>query len=198
MFNILFIQETPSSFSVFDEVIRTTSALEGFNSQLGRTFQHHGNFYKFLDSLLDMEKVQVHDMLYLVNGGIPNVRKTTKSENIVICTKQLKIGQITPDEFLNKLTSKVNNTIHSMSNFPENENADSCESDSSYEEPAIPTSANLCVICYTNQPRVLFIPCLHLKTCAECTKKLEPLEGSNNPRCPYCNLPSTQHHFAYV
>jgi primosomal protein N' len=48
-----------------------------------------------------------------------------------------------------------------------------------------PNDENLCIICADRKSNVLFMPCRHLKTCAECSSLLAA-QNETQLVCPMC------------
>lgn len=178
---------------MFDEAIRTTSAVESFNAQLGRTFQHHGNLFRFVSDLKSLEAVQVHDMRFVVNGGQRATRKSKKDQNIEKNTAELKINMITPMKFLQRLTGDDDDNEQLVPN--ENSPYSSSDEDEDHNEEIADDQA--CIVCYANRRTTLLLPCRHLKCCSEC---IEKMKAANNGRlkCPYCNTVVTQTIEAFI
>lgn len=177
--------------------MRTTSALEGFNSQLNKKFAQQGNFFKFLRRLIEVEFVQSREMYQMVDSGgsarIPC--KNKKGEVIRKATRDLHNNKITVIEFLNNVTCAENETVTGMAQYiiPQGYTSDSdSESDSEVESteteiPAIsePQLCDSCIICIDRKPNVVFLPCRHLKCCQECSSVLAA-QNENQLLCPYC------------
>lgn len=192
-------QENPKTISVFELSMRTTSSLEGFNSQLNKKFAKQGNFFKFLRRLIEVEYVESRKMSQMVDSGGSAKSYREKQNDITIrnATTDLKNGTTTVIEFLNNVTCKENNTVTNMANYdvPQGyvSDSDSC-SDSEClpendETPSAiqsqPIDENLCVICADRRSNVLFLPCRHLRTCEECSSLLRA-QSENALTCPMC------------
>lgn len=192
------LQETPSSFSVFDEPIRTTSAVESFNAQLGRNFHHHGNFFRFVSNLKDVCAVQTHDMKYLIDGKEPTVRKTNKDLRIETNTDKLKKNIITPTQFLQILTANKEEDEEVMVSVADDGTDGEADEEDTTAINTINTPEEIeCIVCYTRRPNVLFLPCRHLKCCLECVNVIEA-DISTTFACPYCRTPVTDKHTAFI
>lgn len=182
--------------------MRTTSALEGFNSQLNKKFAQQGNFFKFLHRLIEVEFVQSREMHQMVDsGGSARAQCKNKKDDIIRnATQDLDNNKITIIEFLNNVTCAENETVTGMAHYvtPQGYFSDS-ESDSGsdsetepteVEVPAIiqPQLVDLCIICIDRKPNVVFLPCRHLKCCDECSSLLAA-QNENQLLCPYCKGP---------
>lgn len=85
--------------------MRTTSALEAFNSVLNRSLPPHANFFKFIECLKNHEFSKVNDLLNSINEPKTSQRKKRKrdqqrDEKISSNTALLRTKKIKLDEFL--------------------------------------------------------------------------------------------------
>lgn len=89
--------------------MRTTSALEAFNSVLSRSLPKHANFFKFIDSIKHHEFSRFTDFLNSIDQTSEPVKKKRKQdqlrdEKIKHCSERLKEGQINFKEFLSTVS----------------------------------------------------------------------------------------------
>lgn len=172
--------------------MRTTSALEGFNSQLGRRIPKKGNFFKFVKRLGEIEFAECRKMRQMVDsGGSINPRRDTARDISIRNT-------ITIIEFLKAVTYNGNSISSDMAHFniPANYisdgGEDSDDNDDILEGPRdIDNNEQraaddlICIVCADQRARVLFLPCRHMKCCEECSSKLAA-EKENGFFCPNC------------
>lgn len=158
-FNV-FIQENELTITVFGRSHRTTSALEGFNSQLSKKFPKHGNFFKFTSLLCDIEYVKSRELTQAVEGG--GTAAIRKKDNLIRAAEsELSSNKITVMDFLNRVTKKANNISINMAHFqvPVGYLSDVDDDDDNCEEEApIVLEPELlpdeCVICTIKAVRV--------------------------------------------
>lgn len=183
--------------------MRTTSALEGFNSQLGRRIPKKGNFFKFVNRLSMIEFVECRKMTQMIDsGGSVNPRRENPKD-VLICdaTVELKQLKISVLDFLKKVTYSGSEISMDMAHFDipagyisEEEIDDdvngAVNDHQTNNEPQTNSSGfsaedMFCIVCADQRANVLFLPCRHMKCCTDCSSKLAA-ENVNNFACPYC------------
>ena len=109
------LQEGPLNFSVYKELVRTTSAAESYNSILSSKIPKHGNFWKFLDVVLNEDFKKTTALKNSLDGtyGVFQRPKSNKykKRSILIekSIKNLDREKITLADFLNEITNNQNN-----------------------------------------------------------------------------------------
>lgn len=201
------MQENEKTIIVFGRSHRTTSALEGFNSQLNTKFPKHGIFFKFASLLCDIEFVKSRELALSVDGGGTATNK--KRDNLIReAEKELLSEKINVMEFLNRVTRKSNKIATNMAHFqvPVGYLSDvsDCDDDVIELENASTVQAILpvvlpdeCVICTNNRPNVMFLPCRHFKCCDVCASGLAA-RSSEKFACPYCKETVEDTILAYI
>lgn len=177
--------------------MRTTSSLEGFNSQLGRKFAKKGNFFKFVVNLSEVEFVECRKMSQMVDSGgsVSACRENKRDITIRSAMSDLKDAKITMVEFLNKVTYKENNVSMAMSNYCVPDGYVSDNEPDEFEEFVPPTlqlnATNLniddmlCVVCKDVKANVVYFPCRDMKCCEQCSSTLAAQTEGAFP-CPNC------------
>lgn len=138
----------------------------------------------------------MHNMKYRVNGGQVSKRKTRKDENIEKNTEELKQNRITAHEFLRNLTSKASGDKEPMEPIEITAGDESAEESFDSGPTNDPIIDDSCIVCYTNRPNVLLLPCQHLKFCVECIDKMESTTAQL--KCPYCMSITTNKFVAFI
>ncbi|XP_046802932.1 RING finger protein B-like [Lucilia cuprina] len=184
---------TPSVFSVHLEVIRTTSALEGFNSKLSKKLEKHGRFLKFLEVIRNEDFTHLVSLIQSSAGilsVLPKKRKQNldKDSKIWELSQKLNRGIISLTDFFNIVINKENNIIECDKMVEENVEDDSESED--IEEINIHeiTEVLRCVICVTEARNILLTPCRHFNICSNCFDHLDMKSKNNNSPslCSYC------------
>lgn len=177
------------------EPIRTTSALEGFNSKLSRSIEKHGQFYKFLDCIRNEDFQHSVSLSKIAAGALsvlPKKRKTQsdKDSKIRHLTQQLDKGEISVSDFFNFVINKENHIVECDEIWEENideepESEDTEENEISFSQT---TEVLKCVICLTEPRNILLMPCKHFKICSSCLQHLDQKSKKNSSSllCPYC------------
>lgn len=179
--------------------MRTTSSLEGFNSQLNKKFPKNGNFFKFIQRLIEVEFVESRKMNQMADsGGSAQGRRENHSDVIIRnAMRDLNDGKITIVEFLNNVTCRGNKSVTDMAEYilphgyisgsdSESESEDEVHNTPPAIEPHFePVCDDLCIICADRKSNVLFMPCRHLKTCEECSSLLAA-QHESELKCPLC------------
>lgn len=180
--------------------MRTTSSLEGFNSQLGRKFARKGNFFKFVVNLSEVEFVEGRKMSQMVaSGGSASVFRENKRDiTIRSAMTNLKDTKITMIEFLNRVTYKENNISMAMANYYVPDGYVSDNEAEVFEECPPPvvrvnqTNLNiddmLCVVCKDSKANVVYFPCRDMKCCQQCSSLIAAQHEGAFP-CPNCRQP---------
>lgn len=192
-FNV-FIQENENTITVFGRSHRTTSALEGFNSQLNKKIPKHGNFFKFTSLLCDIEFVKSRELTQSVDGG--GTATIRKKDNLIRAAEsELVSNKITVMEFLNRVTKKSNNIVTNMAHFQVLvgylSDSDEDISNEDFDKGPIVAeclpvaSPDECIICTDNKPNVMFLPCRHFKCCDVCASALAA-RSVEKFACPCC------------
>lgn len=163
--------------------LRTTSALEGFNSLLSKKITANGNFFHFISALTEQELSESREFKLLIeSGGASSSKKKKKNKRrndlINDATDDLDADKITTMEFLNRMIYKDSSVITAdMSNFvlPPEYLSDNEQSDQEEPEEQEENQQNqdmTCVVCKVSLPKVMFRPCNHFKCCKECSDLL--------------------------
>lgn len=194
-----FMQEGPENITVFNTFTRTTGALEAYNGALGHKIIKRGHFFKFVKVLLDEEFAKCRDFYSRIEGrddGSNNRgnKYQIRGEKIKRNSNLLANGQITCEEFLNRIVYKQNNLDFGLIDV-DNVNIviDDGDDSDSEESPSEPTSFNShkiakgkCVLCSVNEPELCVIPCFDFCVCVSCWNILK--ENSNSElKCPLCS-----------
>lgn len=198
---ISLLQIGPHNFSVFDSEIRTTSAIEAYNSVIGKSIPKKATFFKFVAFLQmqEFEKVRKFELLMNTNGSVgkKRIKKSCvlKADMISKFKNDLLQGTITPSKFLDQLVLSKNNLIVQMEpdedlfeelSYLEEDIED--ESLNHIETNQNTINNNMCVVCFIKQPNILFFPCKHLKICSECclTMQTHKIDQTSKLVCPFC------------
>jgi hypothetical protein len=165
---------------VYGRNLRTTSALEGFNSHLNKHIVKHGNFYKFVNKLCDIEFIKSRDMAQVVDSGgvsrpVKNEQKA-KNDEIKKATDDLNDNKIGVLEFLARVTCKTKKIIVDMAHFdvPNGYISDLSEDEEDGSDKDENQSSTLhlnkndeddgiCIICADERKCVVFMPCRDMK-----------------------------------
>lgn len=186
----------PINFSVYGEPIKTSNSAEGFHSQLNMKLPKHGNFYKFLDMLCDLDVAKANDYVKSISGSVSLYRdKNTYFEKrnkfIEKRVRLLKQNRITLTDILAQfskmekcmISKEFINEIHSS-----DEESNNDEEDNETEESYSQNQKIFCVICCEEERQLLFEPCKHFKVCQSCYQHMT--EDSKNKKtnilCPIC------------
>jgi hypothetical protein len=88
--------------------MRTTSSLEGFNSQLNKKFPKNGNFYKFVSRVIEVEYVESRKTNQMIDSEGSGQAYRDKKSDLVICnaTRDLNEKKTTIIKFLNNVTCR--------------------------------------------------------------------------------------------
>lgn len=173
-----------------NECVRTTSAVEGYNSYLCAQIPTHGNFWDFLQ-IIKQEEFQKYTELQQALDGVFEIserpRKWSKDRSTAIkqLTSKLNLKEISTGKFLNMMTNTNNNFSPTVSEIQNSID----ESDSSESEPESHISDSiLCEICFKNKKDTVMKPCKHAKLCRFCFDAIkEKAEQSDNlTLCPFC------------
>lgn len=116
-------KETAASFCVFQRVSRTNNLVESHNSHLHAKIQSKGNFYKFIETLIDESTIKSRELSQIMKGGqhvYARQRKFTEKRNLKIRKLQAKLSlnEITFEAFLNQVTFFDNNMMVDMADMP--------------------------------------------------------------------------------
>lgn len=115
--------ETGASFCVFQRVSRTNNLVESHNSHLHAKIQSKGNFFKFIETLLDECSIKSRALSQLIEGGqrvYARQRKVTEKRNLKIRKLQSKLNsnELTFQAFLNQVTFFDNRMMVDMAEMP--------------------------------------------------------------------------------
>lgn len=79
-----FQKESPETISVFELTARTTNALEAFNGVLGKTIPKRSHFFRFVHSLLKIEREKAYEVQTLIatGGASAPVKKSSSAVSI--------------------------------------------------------------------------------------------------------------------
>ncbi|XP_070072587.1 uncharacterized protein [Drosophila takahashii] len=190
-----------NNFSVYKENTRTTAAVEGHNGVLGRSVLPNGNFFKFVKVIRDEEYFKSRQFIQLTESGGSSTHKRRKEniekdKKIKEATLLLEEGKLNAASFFSRMVYKDNDISANMmekKNIFDDVDDDSADENSDKEEaannPIATTDDRKCVVCLDLVPNILFFPCKHLKTCAECHLKLQAEAIASNLehyKCTYC------------
>ncbi|XP_065365518.1 uncharacterized protein LOC135958543 [Calliphora vicina] len=172
----------PEGISVSDASTRTTSSLEAYN---GEEFTKSRDFEQFANSGGSFGKIKRRKT---------NIDRSTKIKKAV---DELKKGVITASTFLNRMVFPQNQTCTEME--PEEDMFEDIiyleeeidEDDMETSKEASKHEIKFCVVCITEDPNILCLPCKHLKICNGCALKLQAQAISDNEEfnCPVCRQP---------
>lgn len=199
-----FLQENEETISVYKRSLRTTSALESYNSKLGKKIAAKGNFFKFVGAIIEEELVVGRDLSRMIEtgGAVKPSRKLKYKDRdamITTATQDLESEKITTMEFLNRITyEEHDNLLKNISLFlPEgylsaNEHSDSDEDGSTSSQSTAGSQYNpnegdgMCVVCKISRWNMCFLPCTHIRCCKNCTERLHADALPQQPKCPIC------------
>lgn len=182
-----------ANFSVYKEPYRTSNGAENFHSQLNMKLRKHGNFYKFVDALCEIDAAKSCDFLKSISGctSLYTKKKLTIENRDTFLKKTydlLKENKISFQtalaQFSNikncKLEADFINTIDS--------NDDESDADEQIETEALYQNYLQCVICCDRERQLMFQPCKHFKVCKTCydTMKEDAEVKKIKPLCPVC------------
>lgn len=164
---------------------------------LGKHLEKNGHFFKFVGTIRDEEFFKSRHFNMLCESGGSLSKKKRKSSavrdnKIEDSTKLLEKGMITVETFLSRMVYDRNGICVNM--VPKKDIFQEVREDSSSEEEDVVVEetqeeGNLCVVCMTEAPNTVLLPCRHLKTCDECVLKLQAkaiAEENNILKCPCC------------
>lgn len=168
--------------------MRTTSALEGYNSRLAKKIYKHGNFLKFMDCLIDEEYNTTRNFIAALDGQTMMIfegpKQDFKIRNNIIekLTSKLTKKKITLSEFLPQIIQIFNKSdlLQSSEVISSDEEGDDFLNDDYLSE-----DISLCIICFNNKRDILLQPCNHLKICKDCYGKMAE-NCRSSILCPYC------------
>lgn len=189
------MQDVFQQFSVYKKCFRTTSMLETYNGKLGKILPKNGNFFNFVDQLLDEEHSLTVDFLSSLEGETwqmfekPKLKFQRRNELIERLTLKFESDRLTLTDFIRQLTSiNSNNTnidLDALEELSEEENEDD-DDDGSLNSNS--ENAMLCGVCFNNQRNTILMPCNHIKLCDECFTSIVETANhfKNEILCPFC------------
>ncbi|XP_037813343.1 uncharacterized protein LOC119604655 [Lucilia sericata] len=190
-------KEKVTNFSVYKEPIRTSNAAEGFHRQLNMQLPKHGNFYRFLDCLCDLDAVKSSDFLKSISGCISLYTKSNtylekRNKFIQKQYQLLREKKITLNTLLGQFSKMKNcmieesfiNTIDSDDDESDTNSSGEDSTDTIEKEQQYLT----CIICCERERQILFDPCKHFKLCQPCYQQLKESAKQKGTQtlCPIC------------
>lgn len=206
--HIFYLQETPETISVFQNIHRTDNSLESFHKLLKSEIMGHTNFVRFYLGLRKIEKTKARDAkLAKDSGGASKPKQSPKAKVrdkfIFDASSQLNMGKINVEDFLNRVTSEQDKICQEIDNCSVAPLAP-CEID---ELPLVvvqeaSSESHVCQFCNDAEP-VVALSCGCQQLCVDCFKEYamtytngrqrdltpdgNPLITSEFPmKCPHC------------
>lgn len=176
-------REGPTSISVYMEPDRTNNPMESYNSTLGSKISSKGCFYKFVELLRVEEFIKSRDFAIISNGGTQLYHKQKKcyrekNEAVLSMQQSFENGTLSLKDFFNKAADLYEDDLDN----DDEEDDDELVSNEEINE--------ICKNCPKENPKdTMFLPCLHLKFCAECADSHLTNSGQ---KCPVCDEEVTE------
>jgi len=176
------------SLQKLEQESRTSSRFNGVSPKTHaieekRQSQSEWNPTSMVELEHEMETTShLHDILPEIFSSKDKLSSASRSDDVT------KSGQPTET-----LATDIADNVHAE---PGRGNLDSLDERRTQCKSSDNSESNRCCICMTASKDVVFMPCLHLVTCKQCTENM--LSRSDDPTCPVCCARIEKHIVAYV
>ncbi|KRF78544.1 uncharacterized protein Dvir_GJ25679, isoform A [Drosophila virilis] len=201
----------PKNISVFKRSTRTTGSVKAYNLKLGNKLRAKGNFFKFVQCLIDAEYEKGREFALLFQKGVIGNQPSTqqlhdRSQKIMDAMILFEMGKIDIQGFLSRTVSI--NERFSRQDLDDESNISESSSEMKSSTTSLSTNVsnlrqmsdiiqmNPCIVCLRNPKTVLLRPCNHLNICGTCWDQLVAynklsndsmkLNENTKPKCPAC------------